>query len=233
MSYFIVASGTPYERGAILDLDLNENQALFGRKSHLGSPDICFDNVFVSRRHFIVFKENHEYYIEDLGSKHGTHINGVKVNPFSKTRLEHNDVITISNGIIKLNFTSFSTEYTLDFDEIDMGKVSENQSAFRLDPVKHEFVTDGKVMNFTPKEYNCFEYLFLNKDDFVSKEQLMKMVWPERVGSNGSVLEIGLEELNSILYRVRKKIAGQMSIHTVRGKGYELSITSNKETELV
>src|SRR5262245_13149581 len=48
------------------------------------------DDAMVSRKHSMIRFENGRYWVEDLGSSNGTHVNDVKV---QRQALNHNDVV--------------------------------------------------------------------------------------------------------------------------------------------
>src|SRR6185369_11574096 len=63
------------------------------------SNDICVDMSFVSRQHARVTRRELRWFIEDLGSRNGTQINGVPVE--GVTRLDNGDQIKIGGAIFK------------------------------------------------------------------------------------------------------------------------------------
>src|SRR6478752_3134648 len=68
--------------------------------------------------------------------------------------------------------------------------------------------------------------LFSKHGTKVNGEELKKSIWPERVESNGEIL-VAAEELNALIYRVRKKIGTYLEIEVIRGKGYWLHFNEN------
>lgn len=60
------------------------------------------DDMKVSRQNSAVSYDEDVYYIEDLGSKHGTYVNGNKIE--EKTTLKSGDIITIGS------YTKFTFE---------------------------------------------------------------------------------------------------------------------------
>jgi pSer/pThr/pTyr-binding forkhead associated (FHA) protein len=74
------------------------------KKATLGSEarevDIAISDSKVSRLHARISYVNRQYYLEDLGSKNGTFLNGIPIN--KKTPLEAGDYIRI--GLTWLSF---------------------------------------------------------------------------------------------------------------------------------
>ena len=64
---------------------------LIGRAEYC---DICIRERIVSREHARILRRITGYYIEDLGSTHGTRVNSVRVH--RRVKLQDGDVITIA-----------------------------------------------------------------------------------------------------------------------------------------
>lgn len=59
-----------------LQIELENFPAVIGRSSH---ADVCLHDKFISRVHCEISELNGTLVVRDLGSKHGTFVNGVKV----------------------------------------------------------------------------------------------------------------------------------------------------------
>ncbi|WP_422658813.1 FHA domain-containing protein [Paenibacillus sp. EC2-1] len=219
-SFLVVERGNPYERGDVIPL---KNQMILGRKGKQWNPDIVFDNLFVSRKHTALQYRNGLYYIKDLNSKHGTYVNQERLSPNGERVLQHMDQIALAGDLIVLSFSSVSMDETMDITPL-MKQIAafEASEQVQLDPFKQEFIFQEEVYAFSEKEYKCIELLMNHKGQFVSKEQMKCWVWPERSYGDGELPDVSAEELNALIYRVRKKIRHIMSIESIRGKGYIL-----------
>jgi pSer/pThr/pTyr-binding forkhead associated (FHA) protein len=90
-------SNMPYLK--LLNLIDNSNFKLsesyvIGNKTYIGrnsGNDIVLDAPFFSGKHACIFKQNNDFYVEDLGSKNGTFVNGQSIK---------NTPIIIKNGDI-------------------------------------------------------------------------------------------------------------------------------------
>lgn len=82
-------------------IELGEEEVIIGRTPECG---ICLSIENVSRRHARVIFRNEEYFVEDLGSTNGTHVNGIKI---VKCVLRNSDQINI--GGVKILFTDDKT----------------------------------------------------------------------------------------------------------------------------
>lgn len=219
----IVRRGAPYEEGTTLPLD--KPVTVLGRKGASARPDISFDNVFVSRRQASIRRaDGGGFYLTDLGSKHGTRLNGVPLQPHVPALLAPGSRIALARGLIELSFGPRPLEETLDFTlrpERLLARTAEAKTAYELDPVRYTMRLGARSFSFSEKEYRCLELLVLNEKQFVSKEDIVRYVWPERAAADPS-LAAGAEEINSLLYRIRKKTGYALPIENIRGKGYIL-----------
>lgn len=78
----------------------------------------------------------------------------------------------------------------------------------------------GEELALTEKEYELLEYLVMNKEQIVTKEQIYNRIW-----GLDSDAGIGIVEL--YIHYLRKKLLPWYSdqlIHTVRGLGYKLKL---------
>lgn len=82
--------------GSSTVFELGEEEVILGRSPECGIH-LSVDNV--SRRHAKVSFRNEEYHIEDLNSKNGTYVNGIRI---VKCVLRNNDYIEI--GGLKILF---------------------------------------------------------------------------------------------------------------------------------
>jgi pSer/pThr/pTyr-binding forkhead associated (FHA) protein len=95
--YLIILGSNGEEKKII---ELGDEDYLIGR---IPECNIQFQEDNISRKHALIsFREN-EYWLEDLGSKNGTYINGVKV---AKCSLRNNDQIDI--GGVKMYFNEIT-----------------------------------------------------------------------------------------------------------------------------
>lgn len=77
---------------------------IFGRETFLklGIPsDIA---RYVSRTHFAIRRRGGAYYIEDLGSKNGTYVNGVSIKGLPPRRLQDGDIINVAK-VLELKYS--------------------------------------------------------------------------------------------------------------------------------
>lgn len=221
-SVLIVERGSPYEEG--IAFPLQSSKVIIGRKGKQWIPDISFSNVFVSRKHIAIYYETGNFFVQDLNSKHGTFINNKRLPANSSTILKHTDRISLANDLIVLSFLTHNSDETVDLTPIFTKINNHSSKDVKLDPLKQELVIQHKLYVFSEKEYKCVEFLIKNMEQFVSKEELKECVWPERSHSLGITPDVSPEEMNALIYRIRKKTQQSICIESIRGKGYILSI---------
>lgn len=216
MSHLVILTGDPFEKGTVLKL--SESFLVIGRSSKEGTPDIAFENAFISRKHAVITERKNRYYIEDTGSRHGTRVNGNRLPPFASHKLQHHDDISLCNGFIRLKFVESALEETMEMPAVQV-KEDDRPGKGTLDPVKNEWWVEGECIKLTPKEFACLQSLLTSDAPYVSKQQLIQDTWPERTGKVDE-LPVSSEELNAVLYRLRKKTSPHLLIHNIRRKGY-------------
>ena len=98
---------TPPPPGEVLTLveadsgrrfDLNAPRARIGRDP---KNSICLDDVYSSKLHAFITYEDGQFWVEDLGSKNGTRLNGAHI--LDREVLRHGDTVTFGR-------TDFSVE---------------------------------------------------------------------------------------------------------------------------
>ncbi|TYR81635.1 FHA domain-containing protein [Priestia megaterium] len=217
-STFIIQQGAPFHSGTSIPLP-QTSPFIIGRKGEGWLPDLAFQSAYISRKHFKLVYEQDAYCIIDLNSKHGTKINGERLLPNKPYALKNNDCISIANETAVLTFMTEDMDATLELGPLV--KQLDSQNYFTLDPILQKVKVEDEVYVLSDKEYACLSYLLQTHDTFVSKETLKKHIWPERVTSDDELF-VSAEELNSLMYRVRKKVGNKITIEVIRGKGYIL-----------
>jgi two-component system copper resistance phosphate regulon response regulator CusR len=84
----------------------------------------------------------------------------------------------------------------------------------------HSVTRASQPISLTAKEYAFLEFLMLNQNRVVSREQISQHVWDESFDPLSNIIDVYVK-------RLRSKIdagSGQPLIHTRRGEGYILSV---------
>ena len=217
-----VIRGEPYRSGTCINLSADETLA--GRVTNQFTPDLAFTNAFISRKHFAIRKEQDQAVLYDLGSRHGTEINGVRLTPHTPYPLSNFDIIKIAKGMAVLHFSYLFAEQTLDIEPLSITmqlEVPEQPVAINWE--KRECAVGGRRIPMSEKEYLLLHVLYENANRLVSIEEIKTRVWPERSPGEDGIPDVTLDELNALIYRIRKKYGKDtFVISAVRGTGYVL-----------
>ncbi len=82
-----------------------------------------------------------------------------------------------------------------------------------LHPSRLQASVDGRIISLTPTEFSLLHKLISNKDQSLSREQLLAALWD----SDGHYIDDNTLSVN--IFRLRDKI-GHEAIETIRGVGY-------------
>ncbi|WP_429222974.1 FHA domain-containing protein [Methanobacterium oryzae] len=74
---------------------IKEYERIFGREDFLGIT-LTDDLIFIGKKHFKITKEDDGFYIEDLGTKNGTMLNGKEIKELGKRKLQNGDEILVA-----------------------------------------------------------------------------------------------------------------------------------------
>ena len=83
----------------IQSFDLERDVVYVGRSPR---NDICLKDPYLSQRHLKVSKRGEKYFIQDLGSKNGTFVNGVAVSPDVEVEIPEGVAVTMGISVICL-----------------------------------------------------------------------------------------------------------------------------------
>lgn len=84
-----------------------------------------------------------------------------------------------------------------------------------LDNGKHIVTQKGVILNLTLKEYSILEYLMLNADLVVTREQLLEHCWDFAYSAFSNITDVYIKQL-----RKKLKDTNEKYIKTIRGVGY-------------
>ncbi len=181
--------------------------------------DITIPNRQVSRKHAELLVENDHIFVEDLGSKNGTHYNGARI--AEKIKLEDGDIIQIALAQ-KLIFLSADATLPLDqtppqiSDQEFQGKLQIDKRSRRV-WIKEEELTPP----LSASQYRLLESLYDSSGRVVSRIDVVEHVW-------GEEKSIGVSEqaLDALVRRLRDRLAQLDPEHeyiiTIRGQGFRL-----------
>lgn len=221
-----IVRGEPYRPGTIVNL--SEDETRVGRVSNQFTPDLALTNAFISREHLVIRKEQDVAVLYDLGSRHGTEINGVLLTPHTPYTLKNFDIIKLSKGMTVIHFSYTFADQTLEIEPLSVTRMLEiPELPLTIHWERRECIVEGRRILMSEKEYLLIRVLHENANRLVPLEEIKSSVWPERSTGAEGFSDVTLDELNALIYRVRKKYGkATFLISAVRGSGYML------ETEL-
>jgi two-component system copper resistance phosphate regulon response regulator CusR len=88
-----------------------------------------------------------------------------------------------------------------------------------MNTANHAVARAGRPISLTAKEYALLEFLILNQDRVVGREQIAQHVWDENFDPLSNVIDVYIKRLRAKL----ETGASQRLIHTRRGEGYLFS----------
>ena len=178
--------------------------------------DLVVADRQVSREHAIIRKSEGAYLLEDLGSKNGTHLNGVRIEaPFV---LQDGDEIQIAFAI-KLTFIGSEATLPLVLDE----QALEGARLLRMEIQAHRVWVGEKEIDppLSPPQFRLLELLYQNLENVVTREEIAEYVWP---GTHG--VGVSDQAIDALIRRLRDRLA-EIDTHefvvTVRGHGFRLN----------
>lgn len=204
----LIVLTTPFEsQGSGTKWVLEPRPMIIGRHP---SCDIVLPDRQISREHARIFHTADGFFIEDLGSKNGTYVNGEAVT--RPRHLDESDVVQIGLAY-KLSFVG--AESTVPLTEADSSFV------LRLDPEKKQVWVSGKLVDppLSPQQFDLLQLLSDANGGIVDRDAIAEVVW----GSTDGVTE---QAIDALMRRLRRRLADYNSdkefIVTMRGYGFRL-----------
>ena len=174
----------------------------------------------ISRVHLRVRREATGYFLEDLGSKNGTFVNGRQVQSGIPVLLQDGDEIQLA---LSVRIVFVGAEATLPLSGREELPVSSGE--LRLDKAQRRvWIGDHELQPpLSLAQYRLLELLSDAVGRVVSREEVVAVVWPEAV-------EEGVSEqaIDALVRRLRDRLAELGKDHeyimTVRGHGFRLAL---------
>lgn len=167
----------------------------------------------VSRHHVKITRENGQYFLHDLESKNGTHLNGVQVT--GTAPLHDGDEIQIAL-CVKLLFVGTDATLPLSFEQ------PSPRGNLVLEVDQRSLMIDGKELDppLSLAQFRLLQTLYEAEGAVVDRDSIVEAVWP---GTDG----VGVSEqaIDALVRRLRDRLSeldDYEYIVTVRGHGFRL-----------
>lgn len=187
---------------------LEHPQVSIGREDE---NDIVIHDRRISRQHAVIERANDRYFVRDCGSKNGTFVNGEPLQ--GSAALKDGDEIQVALA------------YTLTF--VDAGATTplflESQRGLVIDDESRQVWVRGQELDppLSTQQYRLLHLLYDNAGKVVTREAIVRVVWPDALG--GGVSE---QAIDALVRRLRDRLAevdpDQQYVVTVRGHGFRL-----------
>lgn len=160
--------------------------------------------MYVSRRHAILKWDGQCFFVEDLASKHGTEVNGREIQARRPLKIAHGDQLSLAKGAVTITFQVVG--YVDDRTRTLTNILAKHWDPLVIDLGRKEVRLEGELLNLAGKERELLFLLYANKDRAVSYEEIKLGLWPERRIRDDMVPEVGSDEINALVYRLRKRL---------------------------
>jgi len=194
------------------EISLNYDVITMGRAA---SCQVVLEGNFISRRHAQIIYRDELYWLRDLGSKNGTLLDGQRIS--GETRLD--DGAEIQIGDVDLRFYDLAATRTYPAIKT-MVESSTEIFALQVIETAREVWLGGQKLEppLSPKQFDLLCYLWQNRGQAVSKDDIAAAVWPEVAAD-----AVYNYQIDKMVSRLRERLGKQM-IETVWGFGYKLGL---------
>ncbi|HLF24826.1 MAG TPA: FHA domain-containing protein [Anaerolineae bacterium] len=177
--------------------------------------EIVLPDRQVSRLHVRISRGEDGFYVEDLGSKNGTYLNGMPVKDHVK--LQDGDEIQVALSV-RLLFVGADATLPLTKEMIRI-----SLPGLRLSKAQRRVWVGGKELDpaLSLAQFRLIELLYERKGKVVTRDEVIQAVWPDSDESG-----ITEQAIDALMRRLRDRLAEADPEHeyivTVRGHGFRL-----------
>ncbi len=194
-----------------LRVTIDKDELVIGRGEEC---DLTLNDRAISRQHARIWREGEAYYIEDLGSKNGTWVNG---EPLQQPRvLVDGDKIQLALTV-RIAFTESDATVELSIDPLQLKKrLTLDMDARRVYIGQQEVIPPLSL-----PQYRLLQKLFEAGGAVCTRDEIVEAVWPEAAGEG-----VSEQAIDALVRRLRDRLAEVDPDHqyvvTVRGHGFRL-----------
>jgi hypothetical protein len=199
------------------EFEMHKDSVIIGRGDEC---DITIHERQISRQHIRVYKQDDQYFVEDLESKNGTWLNGTQMK--GVRRLYDGDEVHLALAV-RLQFIGSGATAPLTHDAPAV-----LTSRIRIDPMARRIFVGNTEINppLSPPQYRLVELLFNNTGRICTRDEVVSTVWPDAL-SDG----VSEQAIDALVRRLRDRLAeiekDWQYIVTVRGHGFRLDNPDN------
>lgn len=175
------------------------------------------DDQTASRQHAEIRRMDNAYQVHDLRSKNGVVVNGRRLSEGATAWLEDGHEVQFAST--KFRFQDPSATMTA------VALIAVGDEALSVKPETREVFVLGERVDppLSVKQFDLLWYLYQNRNEVKSKDEIAHAVWPE---DGGDVYDANIDRMVS---RVRNRIEPKDDLEprfiiTVRGYGYKLNV---------
>lgn len=161
------------------------------------SNHLCISDPILSRQHCVISRDNEQFVIRDLGSRHGTIVNGV---PISQQVLHHGDQISLGSSVFAVLLHEDKVQPEMSRAELDDNSevhgaqtMLRQEDALYLQPetITKDFVPGGRLA----RDLNTLLVIAKNISKLREREslawQLLGMIFDVVPADRGAILGVG------------------------------------------
>ncbi|MFQ5942079.1 MAG: FHA domain-containing protein [Anaerolineales bacterium] len=193
---------------------LDSEELIIGRGKDCG---LIVPDRQVSRHHARIRRTDSGYLLEDLGSKNGTHLNGIEVG--TSVLLQDGDEIQIALAM-KMVFVGIEATIPLsstNLSELGLGRLRMDAQAHRV------WLGEAEIEPpLSPPQFRLLALMYDNPDRVVTRDEIVESVWPDSAGEG-----VSEQAIDALVRRLRERLSEVDPdfnyVMTVRGHGFRLN----------
>lgn len=101
----------------------------------------------------------------------------------------------------------------------EVGEPDLTNGPLRMDLVRHQVFMDGKLVAFTPKEYDLLRYFLVHCGKMLTHKELLKEVWGNAHGEDTQYLRVFIGQIRE---KIEVTASMPLMITTEQGIGYRM-----------
>ncbi len=155
--------------------------------------DVVLDTSGISRLHARCTRDGLNVYLEDLGSRNGTFLNGQRLPAHTPQRLRAGDVVNLAGACVWVFDDPVTT--------VQVAPAQWTRLGLALDPLAGTVTVGGQVLDppLSPNQFALLALLCANEGRVVSRAEIAAGVW-------GAGVPVSDETLDALVSRLRKRL---------------------------